>query len=142
MHRCLNIDEIVRFIACELTTSGGKGTAVCLACCCKGFEDPVLDVLWATQVELSPLFKCLPGDVWKEGGYTVSTPAMHVLLFPQRFGLEVFQTVSDGDRMGSFPKVRSKNASAQRLWHSDNLVLGGLFRHATPRSQRTLTPKS
>ena len=73
MHHCLNIDEIVRFIACELVASERKATAVCLACCCKGFGDPVLDVLWATQVKLSPLFECLPGDVWNEGGYTVST---------------------------------------------------------------------
>ena len=113
MHRCLNVDEVVRLIACELAASGGKATAVCLACCCKGLGDPVLDVLWATQVELSPLFKCLPGDVWKEGGYTVSTPTTHVLLLPQRFRLKVLKTPSDGDGMVSFPKVRSKNASTQ-----------------------------
>ena len=113
MHRSLNVDEIVRLIACELTTSEKKATAVCLACCCKGFEDPVLDVLWKTQVRLSPLFECLPGDVWKEGGYTVGAPTTRILLFPQRFGLKVFQTPPDGDGMDSFPKVRSKNARAQ-----------------------------
>ena len=113
MHRCLNVDEIVRLIAYELVESERKATAVCLACCRKSFEDPVLDELWAAQDELSPLFKCLPGDVWKKGGYTVGAPTIRVLLCPQRFGLKVFQTPSDGDGMGSFRKVRSKNARAQ-----------------------------
>ena len=87
MHRCLNLDEVVRLIAYELVASGRKATAVCLARCCKSFEDPVLDALWTTQDKLSPLFKCLPGDVWKKGGYTVSAPTTHVLLFSQQFGL-------------------------------------------------------
>ena len=113
MHRCLNVDEIVRLIACELAASERKATAVCLACCCKCLGDPVLDALWATQAKLSPLFKCLPGDVWKEGGYTVSIPTTCILLFPQRLGLKVLQTPSNSRGMGSFPKVRSKNASAQ-----------------------------
>ena len=75
MHACLNVDEIVRLIAHELIASGGRGTAVGLACCCKSFEDPVLDVLWATQTKLLPLLGCFPGEVWNEGGCTVSTPA-------------------------------------------------------------------
>ena len=83
MHRCLNVDEIVRLIAYELVASGRKATAARLACCCKGFEDPVLDVLWATQTELPPLFNCLPGDVWNDGGHTVSALATRVLRFPQ-----------------------------------------------------------
>ena len=45
MHLCLNVDEILRLIAHELVASRGKGTTVGLACCCKGFEDPVLDGL-------------------------------------------------------------------------------------------------
>ena len=142
MHRCLNIDEIVRLIACELAASGGKATAVCLACCCQGFEDPVLDALWTTQVELFPLFECLPGDVWKEGRHTVSTPTTRVLLFSQRLGLKVLQTPSDDDRMGSFSKVCSKNARAQWPCHSGHTAFGGLFRDATLRNQRTLAPKS
>ena len=81
MHRCLNVDEIVRLIACELIASGRKATAVCLACCCKGFEDPVLDALWATQSDLPTLFKCYPGDIWNEGGYAVSTPTTYVRFF-------------------------------------------------------------
>ena len=67
MHTCLRVDEIVRLLACELVASEAKATAVSLACCCKGFEDPVLDELWETQEELSPLLKCFPqDDVWEQ----------------------------------------------------------------------------
>ena len=113
MHHCLNVDEIVRLIACELVASGREATAVRLARCCKSFEDPVLDTLWAMQVELFPLFKCFPGDVWDEGGYTVSTPTTRLFFFPQQFGSKVFQTAPDSERMGSIPEVRSKNARTQ-----------------------------
>ena len=113
MHHCLNVDEIVRLIACELVTPERKATAVCLACCCKGFQDPVLDTLWATQLGLFQLFQCFPGDVWNEGGYTVSTPT--TLFFPSStLGSKEFQTTSDDDGMDSFPEVCSKNARAQR----------------------------
>jgi len=74
MHPCLNVDEILRRIACELVESGGKGTAVALACCCKSFEDPVLDALWVEQGQLLPLLKSFPRDVWNEGGCSVSVP--------------------------------------------------------------------
>ena len=131
MHRCLYVDEILRLIACELVTSRTGATAVCLACCCRGFEDPVLDALWTTQFELSPLFKCFPGDVWNEGRCKVSTTTTHVLSFSQRFGSKVFQTTPDGDGMGSFPEVRSKNAKVQIPWHPGDLAFGGLFCHAT-----------
>lgn len=67
MHACLNVDEIIRFIACELVASGRKGTAAALASCCKSFEDPVLDALWEVQDQLYPLLKSFPGDVWGEG---------------------------------------------------------------------------
>ena len=72
MHACLNIDEIVRLIACELVASGAKATAVALACCHKNSEGPVLDTLWKTQNRLLPLLKSLPVDVWNERGCTVS----------------------------------------------------------------------
>ena len=78
MHACLNVDEILRLIARELVTSKGKGSAVALACCYKGFEDPVLDALWAEQDQLLPLLKSFPGDVWNEGGCTVSASTMGV----------------------------------------------------------------
>ena len=113
MHHCLNVDEIVRLIACELVASGGKATAVRLARCCKSFQDPVLDALWATQVGLSPLFGRFPGDVWREGGYKVSMLMTRGLIFPQWLGSKDFQTTPDGDGMDSFPEARSKNSSAQ-----------------------------
>jgi hypothetical protein len=82
MHRCLNVDEIMRLIACELVASGGGATAAGLACCCKGFEDPALDALWADQESLLPLLNIFPGDVWKEGGYSVSVPTTCVFFIP------------------------------------------------------------
>ena len=72
MHACLNVDEIIRLIACELAESNAEAAAVALACCRKNFEDPVLDVLWETQNRLLPLLKSLPGDVWNDGECTVS----------------------------------------------------------------------
>ena len=68
MHPCLNVDEILRLLACKFVASESKGTAVSLACCCKSFEDPVLDVLWESQDLLTPLLKCLPREIWGEDG--------------------------------------------------------------------------
>ena len=113
MHRCLNIDEILRLIAYELVTSGREGGALCLACCCKCFQEPVLDTLWATQFDLYMLLMCFPEDVWENGRYAVSAPTTYALFFPQLFGSIVIQTTPNGGGMGSFPEVRSKNASAQ-----------------------------
>jgi len=72
MHTCLNVDELVRLIACELVVSRAEATTVALACCHKGFEDPVLDALWETQCDLFRLLRSLPADVWNEGVCTVS----------------------------------------------------------------------
>ena len=80
MHPCLNTDEIVRLIACELVASKSKATAVALVCSHKAFQDPVLDALWETQEKLLPLFKTLPGDVWNKGGCKVSALTIHVSL--------------------------------------------------------------
>jgi hypothetical protein len=44
MHPCLMVDEIIRLVAYKLFGSEADGTAVALACCCKSFEEPVLDV--------------------------------------------------------------------------------------------------
>jgi len=75
MHACLNVDEIVRLIAHKLVTSEAKATAVSLACCHKGFEDPVLD----TQNDLSPLLVSLPSDVWNQPGvFKVSAPTTYI----------------------------------------------------------------
>ena len=78
MHPCLNVDEILRLLARELVESE-KATVLSLACCCKSFEDPMLEALWETQDELLPLLKSFPEDVWKvEGRHFVSS---HQLLF-------------------------------------------------------------
>jgi len=85
MHPCLNVDEIVRLIACELVASEAKATAVALACCCKSFEDPVLDTLWKTQEFLTLLLGSLPGDVWNEDedglGCKVRAPTTYIFTF-------------------------------------------------------------
>ena len=65
MHPCLNVDEILRKLVQELIVSEVKATVVSLACCCKGFEDPVLCMLWESQDRLLPLLKTLPPYVWK-----------------------------------------------------------------------------
>ena len=77
MHACLNVDEIIRLIACELVASKAEATAVAIACCRKNFEDPVLDTLWETQDQLLPLLESLPTDVWNDDGCTVSAPTTY-----------------------------------------------------------------
>ena len=72
MHPCLSVDEIIRLLVRELVWSEAKGSAVAFGCCCKNLEDPVLDVLWATQVRMTPLLKCLPQDTWEDFGTFVS----------------------------------------------------------------------
>jgi hypothetical protein len=81
MHACLGVDEILRFLACELVASEAKATAVALACCCKSFEDPTLDALWVTQDRLFPLLKSLPRSVWEEAGGSLVSP-LTVSTFP------------------------------------------------------------
>ena len=90
MHTCLNVDEILRRIACELVASGGQATAVALTCCCQSFEGPVLDALWETQDGLTPLLNFLPGDVWNEDKHTVSAPNGICFLLPHLFHSVVF----------------------------------------------------
>ena len=82
MHACLKVDEIVRLVVHELIASEGKATAAGLARCCKSFEDPVLDALWATLDQLLPLLELFPGDVWNESGCTVSAPATSTFSLP------------------------------------------------------------
>ena len=43
MHAYLYVDEIVRLITRELVVPEATVTAVALTCCCKSFEDLVLD---------------------------------------------------------------------------------------------------
>ena len=76
MHASLNVDEIIRLIACELVASGTWASAVALACCCKNFEDPVLDVLWGGHDR--PILESLPGEVWNHAGRLVSDSPAYV----------------------------------------------------------------
>ena len=82
MHTCLYVDEILRLLAWELVVSEEKSAAVALACCCKGFEEPVLDTLWETQDRLTPLLKCFPQDIWKEEEERFVSPLTTFILSP------------------------------------------------------------
>ena len=112
MHTCLNIDEIVRIIACELVASRAKAAVVALARCHKNFEGPVLDTLWKTQDRLLPLLRSLPADVWNEGRCAVSATTIYVLPPLSHLILKVLQKVPDNAGMGSFSKVRPTDAKA------------------------------
>ena len=75
MHHCLRVDEIVRAIAQEIVVADRHRTyptAVAFACCCKSFEDPVLDTLWEAKRYLYQLLGTLPSDVYRHP-YKVST---------------------------------------------------------------------
>jgi hypothetical protein len=96
MHVRLNADEIVRLVICELVASEAKVTGVALASCRKNFEDLVLDMLWETQDQLLPLFKSLLGDVWNEGGCTVSAPKTWVFSFLDYLNRKPFKRLPTG----------------------------------------------
>jgi hypothetical protein len=113
MHRCLNVDEILRLIACELVASGGKSTAVCLACCCKSFEDPALDALWVEQESLLPLLNAFPGDVWKEDEYSVSVPTMCVFSFLKYPVRKSFKRLPTAMEWARFRKYARRMREAQ-----------------------------
>lgn len=55
MNPYLIVDEILRLLTRELVASRAKATASSLAFCYKGFEDPVLDVLWETPASADPV---------------------------------------------------------------------------------------
>ena len=118
MHPCLNVDEILRLLAHELAWSKAKATALSLACCCKSFEDPVLDVLWGTQERLLPLLKSFPGDVWKvEAGRFVSPPTVPILSSSDCSTEEVFRETPNERGMEPFPKIRPGNTGARSGRH-------------------------
>ena len=116
MHRCLSVDEILRLLACELVASEAKATATALACCCKTFEDPVLDVLWEAQDQLTTLLKCLPQGVWEEEDESFVSPltVFITLAFNRLVG---FQENPDESGRGPLLKVYSKNTKARNCGH-------------------------
>jgi len=111
MHACLNVDEILRLIACELVTSKGRAAAVALACCCKSFEDPVLDALWETQDRLIPLLNSLPGDVWNEGQHVVSAPTTFVFCSLNHFIQKSFKRLPTTLEWARFQKYARRMRS-------------------------------
>ena len=106
MHPCLSVDDILRVLARILDESEAKTTVVALACCCKAFEEPMLDELWRTQDELGPLLKCFPQDVWKEeDGCLVSLSAKLItFLQTQPFDLKSLSIESRRKRNGLTPE--------------------------------------
>ena len=127
MHRCLNVDEVLRLLAHALVASQAKATAVSLACCCKNFEGPVLDVLWGTQARLLPLLKTLPGDVWKvEAGRFVSPPTAVIFSALTSLIREAFNTVPTKAEQSRFRKyargMRELEVDVSRdLVHSEEI---------------------
>lgn len=127
MHPCLNVDEIVRAIACELIASGGKKTAVSLASCCKGFEDPVLDALWEGQDRWGILLRSFPEGVRKEDTGFVSIAVVVLFSLPstsllgrrsrgsrlEQNGLVSRSTLEGSERSDRIPAFPSHRRSSQ-----------------------------
>ena len=76
VHPYLHVNKILRHAAPELVASDGEAYAVSLACCCEDFEDSVLDALWETQEQLTPVFETLPEDVRYHDECGVSVPTI------------------------------------------------------------------
>lgn len=113
MHACLEVDEILRSIAGELIAAERWRTAVSLACCCSIFEDPVLDVMWSRQTQLTTLLGILPRDIWSPGGWdslkVSTTAAALVLSSPDPSVVTVLRQAHHDARVGTFVEVRAKN---------------------------------
>ena len=136
MHSCLNVDEILRLIACELVALEAKATSVALACCCKSFEEPALDALWETQNWLTPLLKCFPRGVWDEqDGRIVSPLTTFVFHVFNHLVSKDFQENPDESRMGPFPKVCSKDAEDRGGHHCGQRHFGHSPSGAAPDCQ-------
>jgi hypothetical protein len=88
MHPGLCVDEIVRLVAHGLVAAKQNATAVALACCCKRFEDPVLDVLWRPQFQFSRLLETLPGGIWRPDGFKVRVTKTILVLFLLNYSIQ------------------------------------------------------
>ena len=116
MHACLNVDEILRSIASELVQSGLRRTAVALACCCRAFEDPVLDALWETKYHLMHLLRTLPQDIWSPVEPKVRVAI--VIFGPSPLNClvsKVFDQASYGAGVGSFVEIRRKDENVHAV---------------------------
>ena len=94
MHPCFSVDENLKLLARGLVALEAGASAVALACCCKSFEGPVLDVLWEIQDQLIPLLKCFPEDIWEEeDGRFVSPLAAFIFPLFNPFYLKSFRRI-------------------------------------------------
>ncbi|KAH9919410.1 uncharacterized protein B0H18DRAFT_636572 [Fomitopsis serialis] len=66
MHRALTIREFIEMVVDEDTRpfSLADPTLLALALTCRTFQEPALDMLWASQYGLGHLVQCLPEDLW------------------------------------------------------------------------------
>ncbi|KZT73900.1 hypothetical protein DAEQUDRAFT_808067 [Daedalea quercina L-15889] len=66
MHPCLQVPELLDIIFHWLGDgpSPSAGSLASLACTCRSFLEPALDVLWSNLANIGPLIKLLPEDVW------------------------------------------------------------------------------
>ena len=114
MHACLNVDEILRLLVCELVGSEANATAVSFACCCKKIREPALDGLWKTQDQLTPLLKCFPQDVWEETDGDFVSQVMKFISSTLNWpsDLTVAQENPDKNGIDCFSNTRSENAEA------------------------------
>jgi hypothetical protein len=67
IRRLLLEGKILRNICDHLRDD--RASLFALACSCRAFLNPTLDVLWSVQASLAPLVKCLPADAWEERIY-------------------------------------------------------------------------
>lgn len=62
MHRCLQIQEILRIIADHVYW---KSDLISMACVCRGFYEPAMDAAWYAMPGMGPLIMCLPSHCWR-----------------------------------------------------------------------------
>lgn len=62
MHRCLQIQEILRIIADNVDR---KRDLTSMACVCRGFYEPAMDAAWYDMPGMGPLMMCLPSQCWR-----------------------------------------------------------------------------
>lgn len=89
-HKVLTIDELLRLIAAYLVDTD-PSSAVALACCCKAFEDPVLDLHWQHQ-SLDKLASVLPAGILRRSGIDVSPHYVRTTILPHRSTIQPSDT--------------------------------------------------
>lgn len=72
MQQALLIDEIIRHIF-RFSAEEGVATLNALARCCRIWENPALDYLWARLFSIAPLLQLIPGVELAGGMYVSDT---------------------------------------------------------------------